>query len=443
MPSRYAIGWLIVSLCAMVISTTRAGESLRVSPGNDAKQTSVLQEAIERCGDAGGGTVTLAPGTYRCGSLFLKSHVVLALEKGATIKGSEDDDDYPVIDTRIAGLEMKHPAALVNAIDCTDVALIGEGTIDGSGQKWWDRFWQYRAEHGRGIDFQVPRPRLVCFTRCQRVRISGLRLQDPPFWCLHILYSRNVDIDSLTIRAPRKAASSDGIDVDSSGDVRISKCDIACDDDCIAIKAGRDADGLRVNKPSENVTITDCALGAGAGVAIGSETAGGIRNVTVSRCTFDGSSAAVRIKTAPGRGGVVEEITYQDITARRVTRPIEIVMNWGGDDWKKHIDPKFTAAPVPSDKGLPVFRDIHIRNLTATDGPSAGSAGVLLGLADSPLTGVTFQNVSIAAQRGLTVDHTRDVSFDELKVLAAEGPSVIRRGDRPAPTSNSHTPRQP
>src|SRR5207248_3094364 len=292
----------------------------------EANDTAAIQKAIDACADAGGGVVRIPAGTFRSGSLFLKSHVTLQLGKDAILQGSTDDADYPIIDTRIAGLEMKHPAALVNAIDCEDVAVVGAGTIDGSGQKWWDVFWKTRAERGRGVDFQVLRPRLVCFTRCKNVRVSGLSLQNPAFWTLHILYSNNVEIDGLTIRAPspHKAPSSDGIDIDSSSDVRVSRCDISCDDDDICVKSGRDSDGLRVNNPSENISITDCTIGAGGGISMGSETAGGIRNVTVLRCTFTGTGGAAWIKSMPGRGGVVENITFEDITATSVRSPIDI-----------------------------------------------------------------------------------------------------------------------
>jgi polygalacturonase len=404
--------------------SARALTFVELTPTSQPSDTQTIQHAIDRCAEASGGTVTLRGGTFTSGSVFLKSHVTLRLERDAILKGSLDDADYPTIDTRIAGLEMKHPAALVNAIDCTDVALVGDGTIDGSGKKWWDRFWQYRVDHGKGIDFEVPRPRLVCFTRCQRVHVSGLTLQNPPFWCLHFLYSEHVDVEGLTIRAPKKAPSSDGIDIDSSRDVRISGCDIACDDDCISIKAGRDADGLRVNRPSENVTISDCTFGAGEGVAMGSETAGGIRNVVVRRCSFDGSKEAIRIKTTPGRGGVVENIVYEDLSIRHVTRPIEIVMRWGGDDWKKHVDPKF-AAPVPPDKATPIVRGIHLRNVSAADCPSAG---VIQGLREQPPADVTFENVHLSAARGLTVANAPDLDFAGLKIDAADGPEILTRG---------------
>ncbi len=162
--------------------------------------TPAIQKALDSAANSGG-VVRLPAGTYVCGSLFMKSGVTLRLDKGAMIKGSLNEADYPIIDTRIAGLEMKHPAALVNAIDAKNVAIVGEGTIDGSGQKWWNIFARERKAQGRGVDFKVLRPRLVCFTRCDGVKVSGVTLQNSAFWTLHILYSQNVDIEGLTIRA--------------------------------------------------------------------------------------------------------------------------------------------------------------------------------------------------------------------------------------------------
>jgi polygalacturonase len=400
-----------------------------------ANDTAAIQKTIDDCGAAGGGVVSIPAGTYLSGSLFLKNYVTLQIEKDATLKGIEDDAAYPIIDTRVAGLEMKHPAALVNAIDCTDVAVVGAGTVDGSGKRWWELFWKTRDERGRGVDFQVLRPRLICFTRCTNVTVSGLFLQNPPFWCLHILYSSNVDIDGLTIRAPKRAASSDGIDIDSSSDVRISRCDIGCDDDDIAIKSGRDADGLRVNKPSENIIISDCTIWEGAGISMGSETAGGIRNVTVRRCQFNGTGGAARIKSMPGRGGVVENITFEEITATNVRSPLDINLSWGGNDWKQFVDPKF-AEPVPEETGTPHVRNILIQNFTANGGATGGS---LVGLPNSPLKEITFQNVYISSQRGLTIRNAPELSLEGLTVEAKQGDNIIRPGAATQPASTRTT----
>ncbi|HEX3356406.1 MAG TPA: glycoside hydrolase family 28 protein [Tepidisphaeraceae bacterium] len=393
------------------------------------KDTAAIQKAIDQCAASGGGVVSLPAGAYLCGSLFLKSHVTLRIEKDALLQGSDDESDYPIIDTRVAGLEMKHPAALVNAIDCVDVAVVGAGTIDGAGKHWWDLFGKIVRANGRGADFIVLRPRLICFTRCQNVRVTGLYLANPPFWCLHILYSQNVDIDGLTIRAPARSPSSDGIDIDSSSDVRISRCDVACNDDDICVKAGRDADGLRVNIPSENITISDCTIGAGDGISMGSETAGSIRNVIVRRCTFHGTTEAARIKSMPGRGGVVENITYEDITATECRTPIEINLTWGGDDWKKFVDPKL-ATTVPSDLGTPHVRNITYRNFTANGGLLGGT---IAALPNSPLENIKFENVSISAQHGLTIVNAPDLKLDGMTVEAKEGENVIRRSSTTQP----------
>ena len=265
------------------------------------------------------------------------------------------------------------------------------------------------------------------------MRVSGLSLQNSPFWTLHILYCKTVDIDGLTIRAPspHKAPSSDGIDIDSTSDVRISRCDIGCDDDDICVKSGRDADGLRVNKPSEDILISDCTIWDGQGISMGSETAGGIRNVTVRRCTFTGTGGAARIKSMPGRGGVVEKITFEDITATNVASPIDINLSWGGDDWKKFVDPKF-ATTVPSDLGTPKVRSVTIRNFTAsaTMGPKPTTitrAGTISGLPSSPINDVAFENVWISAQRGMTISNAPSLKLDGITIEAKEGPNVIRK----------------
>lgn len=372
--------------------------------------TKAIQAAIDRCPP--GGTVELSPGTYMSGSIFLKSNMTFRIDKGAILKGTENDSEYPIVPSRIAGIEMPNPACLVNATDCTNTVLTGHGVIDGSGKKWWDYFWQQRKLRGRGVDFQVLRPLLVGFTRCSNCKITDLTLRNPAMWTLHVLYSHDIDVQGLTIRAPRHAPSSDGIDVDSSQDIHISHCDIACDDDNISLKAGRDSDGLRVNKPCHDVTIRDCTFGAGSGVAMGSETAGGIYDVLVDHCTFKGTGAVVRIKSMMGRGGTVRDITYQNITAVNVRSPIEINLAWGGSDWKKFVDPKF-AAPVPPAIGTPHVRAIHIRNLTATDCPTAG---IIFGLPNSPVTNVTFDHVDISAKKPLRTRNIRDINFAGLHV---------------------------
>jgi polygalacturonase len=405
--------------------------------------TKAIQGAIEACARDGGGVVVVPQGTFVTGALFLKQGVNLQVERGAVLKGSQDTNDYPWINTRIGGLEMKWPAALVNADSVTNLQLTGEGTIDGSGERWWKEYWDARArENGLDPHFKVGRPRLIHIIRGQRLLVRGLSLKDSAFWNLQLTYCDQVEVRNLKIRAPHtpiKAASSDGIDIDSTRNVLIEACDIECDDDAICLKAGRGADGLRVNRPTENVTIRDCRVGHAAGlVAFGSETAGGIRNVTVTNCRADsGCLEVVRFKTHLGRGGIVENVLYENIAAEDTQQVFSFNMNALGGLWM----PEAFRDPPAADNGTPVFRNIIVRHLTARN---CKSAGRLVGLPESPLRGLTLENVDIQAQSGFTIRHTQGLRFNNVKLngslLAAPGSPEASDNDGAAPQQANKDP---
>jgi len=378
--------------------------------------TGAIQSAIDRCAEAGGGVVVVPEGVFVSGAIFLKPGVNLTVEKGGVLKGSQNTNDYPWIPTRIAGLEMRWPAALVNASNLTRVELSGEGTLDGSGERWWREYWTARANEKDGIDphFKIPRPRLVHLFECRNVVVRDLWLKDSAFWNLQLTYCDGVEVHNLKIRAPHepvKAASSDGIDIDSTRNVLITGCDIECDDDAICLKAGRDADGLRVNRPTENVVIRDCRVGYGAGLVVfGSETAGGIRNVRISDCRAEaGCGEIVRFKTRMGRGGVVEDIVYENITADGTARVFNFNMNAFSTTWL----PEEFRTPVPPERGTPIFRNITVRNLTARN---CGSAGSLVGLPASPLRDLILENIEIEARNSFTIRHVTGLRFHNVKV---------------------------
>jgi|ERR1051326_448097 polygalacturonase len=384
----------------------------------DAKtlNTKAIQSAIDSCSKAGGGTLVIPKGTFVSGSIFLKQGVNLEIEKEGVLKGSQDTNDYPWIDTRIAGFEMKWPAALVNAHGITNLQLTGGGMLDGSGERWWREYWEARKHEKDEMDphFKVPRPRLVHIIRCQNVTVRGLYFKDSAFWNLQLTYCDGVEIHDLKIVAPHepiKAASSDGIDIDSTRSVLITGCDIECDDDAICLKAGRDADGLRVNRPTENVVIRDCHVGHAAGlVCFGSETAGGIRNIRVYDCRADsGCGEVVRLKTRMGRGGVVEDVLYENIQAEDVRQVFSFNMDAFGTTWL----PEQFREVVPPEKGTPIFRKITVRNLTARN---CGTAGHLVGLAQSPLRDITLENIDIEAKSGFTIRNALGVEFKNVKV---------------------------
>jgi polygalacturonase len=221
-----------------------------------------------------------------------------------------------------------------------------------------------------------------------------------------------VVVDNLDIRAIERIPSSDGIDVDSCRDVQISRCNIDCNDDDIAIKCGKDADGLRVNRPSENITISDCMIGTGGGIAMGSEVSGSIRHVLVQRCKFAGTGAAARFKSQPSRGGVIEDIVYRDIQLDDARQAFEFNLAW-----------RMVPPLAPPAKVLTVVRNVRLINFSGT----AQSGGIMHGLKDSPIQGVKFENCKVTAQRGLVLENVKDPDLSGLELKVAEGEPIIRR----------------
>jgi polygalacturonase len=430
-------GILVGSLTALGAGTNRFVISEHGSIGDGKTlNTRAIQATIDRCATNGGGAIVVPPGTFITGSIFLKQGVQLVIEKGGVLKGSQNTNDYPWIPTRIAGLEMKWPAALVNADGITGLKISGAGTIDGSGERWWREYWDVRnAAPGRADPhFKIARPRLVHIINSTNVLVRGVTLKDSAFWNLQLTYCEGVEVRDITVRAPVKpirAASSDGIDIDSSRNVLISGCDIECADDAICLKSGRDADGFRVNRPTENVVIENCRVGNAAGLVVfGSETAGSIRNVTVRNCVAEeGCEEIVRFKTKVGRGGVVEDILYENITAVGTARVFSFNMNAFSTMWV----PEEFQAEVPPPEGTPIFRNITVRNLTVTN---AASAGRIIGLTESPIKNLRLENVRIEARQGFTIRHTKGLQFVDVKLngealsAAAFGEESVQKAAR-------------
>lgn len=415
-----AILWFVLLLClaAPVLSAAPSFVISKHGAVGDGRtlNTRAIQAVIDRCATNGGGEIVVPKGVFVTGAIFLKPGVNLHLEKGGVLKGSQNTNDYPWIQTRIAGLEMKWPAALVNADGLTGLRITGAGTIDGSGERWWREYWEVRNNAPGRADphFKIARPRLVHIINATNVLVRGVTLKDSAFWNLQLTYCDGVEVRDVTVRAPVapiRAASSDGIDVDSSRNVLITGCDIECADDAICLKSGRDADGLRVNRPTENVVIENCRVGNAAGLVVfGSETAGGIRNVTVRNCRADaGCEEIVRFKTKMGRGGVVEDILYENITATGTARVFSFNMNAFSTMWV----PEEFQGEVPPPEGTPIFRNITVRNLTAT---KCESAGRIIGLPETPLRNLRLENIKIEARQGFTIRHTAGLEFENVRL---------------------------
>ncbi len=409
--------------------------------------TEAIGKAIDACALTGG-VVVVPKGTFLSGAIFLKSGVDLRIDKGGILKGTTRMADYPLVQTRWEGEERIWVSALVNVFGIEDFTLSGEGTIDGSGDVWHRRIFQPGAgslpkPEGTAPVRQVPplgpaggldaapdspayklaatelpfyaRPRLIALQNCSHARVRDIRMRNQSSWGLFVLYSRDVVIENLNIRAAHHIPSSDGIDVDSCDSVTIRNVDIDVNDDCIAIKSGKDEDGRRVGRPAENILITDSIFRYGhGGVSMGSEMSGGIRNVTIrDSVMMEGNWAPIRFKSQPSRGGVVENITYRNIALQNTLKAFEFNMAW------RMVDPRPPADP------LPVVRNVRIIRVTG----SAASVGDMSGLEGSPITDVVFEDCIIRATKsGLILRNIEDIDLAGLAIHVPEGiPAVVRR----------------
>ncbi len=378
--------------------------------------TIAIQKTIDACAAKGGGVVVVPKGTFISGAIFLRKNVNLTVEKGGVLKGSANQSDYPQIQTRWEGEERLWTSAFINAIGLDNIELNGEGTIDGSGDIWASRMPRRtpRDTMARNTGPRLGRPRMICFDSCRNIKISGLHLHNQAVWCVHILYCKKVSIENLNITADHNIPSSDGIDIDSSDGITVSGCYIDVNDDCISIKSGKDEDGLRVNRPSENIVIEKCTFGYGhGGVAMGSETSGGIRNVEVRNCIVqDDNWAPIRFKSQPSRGGVVENITYRDIEIKDARMVFDFNMAW-----------RMVGTVKPPAKVLPVVRNIKIINISG----HAKSGGNITGLEGSPIQNISFQNCNITVDKGLVVQYVDATDFAGLNLKVKNGDAIINK----------------
>lgn len=319
---------------------TKYGAKLTASP---AKNQQAINKAIDACSKAGGGRVIVPAGTWNTGAIRLKSHVNLVVEKGATLLFAFDRTLYPEVLTRWEGLDCWNYSPLIYAYDETDVAITGEGTIDGNGsnETWWPmcsnpRFgWnesvtEYQkltrprllkyAEDGVDVNDrhfgmgQALRPQLINLYKCEGILIENVTLLRSPFWVIHPLLSHDVTVRGVKIW--NEGPNGDGCDPESCDRVLIENCVFHTGDDCIAIKSGRNADGRKWNIPSQNIIVRNCTMEDGhGGVVIGSEISGGCRNVFVENCKMDSPNLdrVLRIKTNSCRGGIIENVYFRNV----------------------------------------------------------------------------------------------------------------------------------
>ena len=288
-----------------------------VRPDSTIVQTVAIQSVIDRAARTGG-VVVIPEGTFLSGSLFFKPGTHLHLQKGATLKGSDDISDFAIVDTRIEGQSLKYFAALVNADGADGFTISGKGTIDGNGERYWRSFWLRRQVNPECTNMDELRPRLVYISNSKNVSLDGVTLRNSPFWTTHIYRCERVRLSGLRIFAPAepvKAPSSDALDIDACRDVHVTGCYMSVNDDAIALKGGKGpwADRDPNNGGNYNIIIEDCEFGfCHSCLTFGSESVHD-RNIVLRRCKVDDASRLLWLKMRPDTPQNYEYVTVEGV----------------------------------------------------------------------------------------------------------------------------------
>jgi polygalacturonase len=362
--------------------------------------TTAIQKAIDDC--AGKGIVRLdGQAKFVTAPLTLKSHTILEIAPGTTLEGSSDHADYPPMTV----LRQNGLRPLLYAKDAQDIVIRGGGIIDGRGESWWPM-----------AKSAAKRPRLIIFDHVTGIVMENVTVQNSPSWTIVPYYSDDVVFRAMQIFAPaRDGHNTDGIDPYASRHVLIDHVLIDTGDDNVAIKSGK-PNSKGPDRPSEDIRIVDCIFRHGHGLSIGSELAGGAKNVVAERISFDGTDQGIRIKSGRDRGNDVGGFVFRDITMKNVGTAILLTMYYGAP---KHQDGSNTpVAPVTA--LTPRFHDITIENVNIE---SAKKAILIDGLPESPIQSVHLKNVTITAETGAVIRHAA-VRLENVTVHAAAGEDI-------------------
>ena len=388
-----------------------------------------INKAIEACSKAGGGRVMVPAGVFLTGAIRLRSNVNLHVSKGATLKFATDPKAYsPIVHTRWEGMELMHLSPLIYAYEEQNIAITGQGTLDGQGKSF---FWKWHGNPRYGdnpdvlsqrpararlydmMDKNVPvgqrifgeghylRPQFIQPYKCKNVLVEGVRIVDSPMWEVHPVLCENVTVRNIHVAS--HGPNNDGCNPESCRDVLIDNCFFDTGDDCIAIKSGRNNDGRRINVPTENIIIRKCTMKDGhGGITVGSEISGGVRNLFAHDCKLDSADlwTALRVKNNASRGGKLENFYFRNITVGQVSRAVvEIDFNYEEGAKGEHI---------------PVVRNYVVENLTCSTGNRAVD---LQGLDNAPIYDVTMRNCTFGkVDKPSIVKNVKGLQLSNVKI---------------------------
>jgi polygalacturonase len=391
--------------------------------GDGVENTAAFARAIEACHEAGGGTVLVPAGTWLTGPIHLHSNVNLRLDAGAVVRFSTCPADYPPVFTRWEGVECVNYSPFIYARDCENVAVSGEGILEGQGQAWWHwknlqgpaakRLYDAQAEgvppehRVFATEAAALRPQFLQTLGCRNVLVEGVTFVNGPMWTVHPVYCENVVVRGITVRS--EGPNTDGLNPDSCRCVLVEGCHFHTGDDCIAINAGMNEDGWRVGRPCEKIVIRDCRMSEGHGaVSIGSGMSGGVRDVWVHDSVVTGGDHAIRLKSMRGRGGYIENVYVEGLQVFGLRREAILLNMFYGA----------STAPSRSD-AAPAFRDVVIRDV---DCHGAGAGVVIRGLAEQPIERVLLERLRLEAVEGIRCQEAIDITFGDVSGVVEREP---------------------
>lgn len=414
------------------------------SKGKDAKScTEQINKTIQKASAKGGGTLYFPAGTYITGAIEMADNITIYLEAGATLSFTSDFDEYlPYKKVRWEGVFMQSFKPLIYGDSLKNVSIKGEGTLDGNGEAWqkawmqeqekiklngsvgelnkYQQMWgeqnigmQVDAYYGKSIGHLFFPPPFVQLLESENILISGVSFINAPLWTINPVGCKDIRIDGVIIENTTTTWNADGIVPSSCQNVSISNCNISVGSDCISLKSGRDGSGRSYGRACEDIVISNCVMRSGkTAIAIGSEMSGGVKQVVVSACVFDGTDAGICFNSSRGRGGAVENIRANNIIMHNVLgAAISLNPYYDNDQTPERVSVR-----------TPQFRNIHFSNISATN---IGLAGELLGLEEMPTSNVSFSNIQMQAKKGFQVELGEEIEFRNVDISTEIGASLV------------------
>lgn len=427
--------------------------------------SNAINKTIEECFKQGGGTVLIPRGSFVTGPIIMKSNINLHLAKGALVIFSPDFNQYPLVVSTFEGVEAARCQSPVTAEYLENIAITGEGIMNGNGYYWrplnrnkmteseWKahqkkyggvltedgKTWYSSAKALKGFtdktigklaggkavkDFEdvkdFLRPNMIRIFNCKNVKIQDVTFENSPAWTTHIQFSEHITIKNLTVKNPWFGQNTDALDLESSKNALIEDCHFDTGDDGICIKSGRDEEGRRKGMPTKDVIVNNCVVyHAHGGFVVGSEMSGGVNNMFVSNCTFIGSDIGLRFKTTRGRGGLVENIYVDNVNMKDI--PAEAIlfdMYYMAKDpvvlsGEKREPPKVEAKPV--DETTPQFRNFYFSNITC----NGAAKGIFVrGIPEMHVKNIWIENAVLQADEGIDIQEATNINLKNITMVS-------------------------